>query len=325
MPCCHPVKAFDTGLLTANGKKDFVRCPGYNGDIISLDKIPKFDLSKAPHVSVNGRLYLNEPITQPCGYCVGCRMDKAREWKHRNVLELAYHKDASFITITYDDDHVTSTPEGELVLDKRDFQLFLKRLRNTIGPFRFFGCAEYGEKGLRPHGHFIIYGHWLGSQLYGVNHWQSDILAKCWTKGFHDVQMVTPGSIAYVSGYVEKKQLDPNWFSYSVKPFLMMSTRPGIGFPYLFDHAEDIRKTHKIYGAFSDTNKKFTSAKVPASMLRKFDGEVWLEEFKKAQQFAGRKFERLNKAVYKMKDMEKIGFARGDALELSLIERSRKL
>lgn len=324
MPCCHPVKAFDTGLLTENGKKELVRCPGFTGDFISVDKIPKYDLSKAPHVNLNGRLYLTSYVTQPCGYCVGCRMDKAKQWKHRNVLELAYHSAASFITITYDDEHLPNV-DGEMVLNKEDFQLFLKRLRKYIGPFRYFGCGEYGEQGLRPHGHFIIYGVWLGDKSVGINRWHSSILAKCWPFGFHEVQMVTPGSIAYVSGYVEKKQLDPNWFSYSVKPFLMSSRRPGIGMQYVVDHAESIKSTGKIYGAFSETNKKFTSAKIPASMLRKFDGQEWLDAFKEAQQAAGKSMEELNKIVYKDTDAERIGFFRGDCLEHELLERRRKL
>ena len=91
----------------------------------------------------------------PCGRCVACRLNRAREWSLRIMNELAYHKDACFLTLTYDDEHL---PEDKS-LSKRDFQLFMKRFRKDFGlPVRFFACGEYGKKTFRPHYHVIFFG-----------------------------------------------------------------------------------------------------------------------------------------------------------------------
>lgn len=77
-------------------------------------------------------------IKIPCGKCVGCRLEYSRQWANRCMLELQYHDSAYFCTFTYDDDHVPRTyypdPEtGEafpaMTLQKRDFQLLMKRIR----------------------------------------------------------------------------------------------------------------------------------------------------------------------------------------------------
>lgn len=42
-------------------------------------------------------------------------------------------------------------------LNKRDVQLFLKRLRNAGFHFQYFGCGEYGDLSARPHYHLLIF------------------------------------------------------------------------------------------------------------------------------------------------------------------------
>ena len=59
----------------------------------------------------------------------------------------------SFVTLTYDDEHLP----GDQCLDHRDFQLFMKRLRKRF-PSRFFMCGEYGGLNGRPHYHSILFG-----------------------------------------------------------------------------------------------------------------------------------------------------------------------
>ena len=96
-----------------------------------------------------------EEIKLPCGQCIGCRLDRSRQWANRCMLELQYHDSAFFVTLTYDDFHVPKSyyadPEtGEaytsLTLCKRDFQLWMKRLRKKFSEdkIRFFACGEYG-------------------------------------------------------------------------------------------------------------------------------------------------------------------------------------
>lgn len=113
----------------------------------------------------------NDPecIQIPCGKCVGCRLERSRQWANRCMLELQYHKSAYFVTLTYNDEHVpisyySDSETGEafesLTLRKKDFQNFMKRLRKKFSDqkIRFFACGEYGPQTLRPHYHAIIFG-----------------------------------------------------------------------------------------------------------------------------------------------------------------------
>lgn len=85
------------------------------------------------------------------------------------MLELQYHDSSYFVTLTYDDLHVPKSyypdPEtGEahtsFTLCKRDFQLWMKRLRKKFSDdkIRFFACGEYGGQTKRPHYHVIVFG-----------------------------------------------------------------------------------------------------------------------------------------------------------------------
>lgn len=143
---------------------------------------------------------LNDPelIRIPCGRCIGCRLEYSRQWANRCLLELEYHKEACFVTLTYDDDHVPISryPDpatGEalpcLTLRKRDFQLFMKRFRKALGDvqIRFFAAGEYGRQTFRPHYHAIIFG-WKPKDLIfykqseaGFMYYNSPFMDKIWT------------------------------------------------------------------------------------------------------------------------------------------------
>ena len=83
-------------------------------------------------------------VEVPCGYCVGCRIDRARDWKVRMYHESQMHDSNAYITLTYDDKYLPRN--GTLVLSH--FQKFMKRLRKHYGAnIRFFHAGEYGEIG----------------------------------------------------------------------------------------------------------------------------------------------------------------------------------
>ena len=147
MSCFHPMLAVSTGL-NSNGKRDIKFVSG-----------PTEWESYPP----NARLKI------PCGRCVGCRLERSRQWANRCMLELQYHESSYFVTLTYDDEHVPVTyysenVDGEarsgLTLRARDLQLFMKRLRkeHSYERLRFFACGEYGSNSYRPHYHAIIFG-----------------------------------------------------------------------------------------------------------------------------------------------------------------------
>lgn len=110
-----------------------------------------------------------QSVQIPCGKCIGCRLEYSRQWANRCMLELQYHESAYFLTLTYNDGNLPlrwhvddKTGEAFRVasLVKRDWQLFMKRLRRAFPDqqLRFFMSGEYGEQNFRPHFHAIVFG-----------------------------------------------------------------------------------------------------------------------------------------------------------------------
>ena len=150
----------------------------------------------------------------PCGQCIGCRLERSRQWAIRCVHEASLHTDNCFITLTYSPDCLPS--DGSLNHD--DFQKFFKRLRKHIAPkkIRYYMCGEYGEdlqqpsKLGRPHFHACLFGlDFDDKQLYivrdDVKLYTSATLEKIWGKGFVTIGDVTFESAAYVARYIAKK------------------------------------------------------------------------------------------------------------------------
>lgn len=144
-----------------------------------------------------------------CGQCLGCRIRRKQSWVGRLRLEQLCHLHSRFITLTY------AVDPG--VLDYRDFQLFMKRYRESYGPCRFFAVGEYGERNARGHWHAIIFGH--PQEVRG--HWKCD----AWTHGFSYDGECNVKTIGYVAGYVMKGGDDV-----AHRKITRCSLRPGIGF-----------------------------------------------------------------------------------------------
>lgn len=198
-----------------------------------------------------GRLVFNSlkalnpdnPIGLPCGQCIGCRMDRVSQWGLRCMHESQMHSRSSFLTLTFNDEHLPS----DYSVRVRDVQLFNKRLRKLMGPFRFFACGEYGDENQRPHYHALCFGHDFHQdrKLIKVTDfgplYTSELASKAWPFGNIWIGSVTYKSASYVAGYVAKKiggdaaashylRTHPNGTVHQVNPeFATQSRRPGIG------------------------------------------------------------------------------------------------
>lgn len=170
----------------------------------------------------------------------------------RCVHESKCHDVNSFVTLTYDDDHLESPS-----LEYRDFQLFMKRLRKSSeGRLRFFACGEYGEENQRPHFHALLFGKTFGArEKIGSNLYRSPELEKVWPHGMSSFGDVTFQSAAYVARYSIKKINGPLAADHykrvhvstgeivSVSPeFGHMSLKPGIGRPWFDKYWKDVYK-----------------------------------------------------------------------------------
>ena len=201
------------------------------------------------------------PIPLPCGQCVGCLLERSRQWAIRLMKELKLHDRSCFLTLTYDDKHLPLTKKGLPTLSVEDVQLFLKRLRKHFAPepLRFFQCGEYGEKKFRPHYHMILFGEDFCKDRYrvedsrsGFSQYESATLTRLWSNGRAVISEVSFESAAYVARYTLKK-----WYSVGKdfhydgrKPeFTTMSRRPGIGAGYYSEFKNDLYPLDEIVPA----------------------------------------------------------------------------
>lgn len=214
-----------------------------------------FDSKKAVHPY--------EVIKIPCGQCIGCRLDRSRDWALRCVHEASLYNNNCFITLTFDEEHMNKT--GTLV--DSDFQKFMKRLRakyqgldmiNGKYPIRFFHVGEYGELNSRAHHHACIFNFdFLDKELWkvrdGVRLYRSESLEQLWPFGFSAIGDVTFQSAAYCARYCMKKVSGKNakyhyqsvdtetGECFDIKPeYLTMSRRPGIAAEWFKKFSSDV-------------------------------------------------------------------------------------
>jgi hypothetical protein len=247
------------------------------------------------------------------------------------LLELKYHDSAWFCTFTYDDDHVPRTyypdPEtGEaipaLTLQKRDFQLLMKRIRKKFDndKIRFFMSGEYGSQTFRPHYHAILFGLHLddiqpyktvkeGGEYY--TYYNSPSLQECWPYGYVVVGEVTWESCAYTARYVMKKLKGKEakfYAEHNIQPeFTLMSRKPGIARQY-FDENPHCVENQYINVSTPKGGKKF---RPPRYYDKLFDvecpeksAELKALRAKLAQQAMEAKLSNTSLDSYELRDVE---------------------
>ena len=50
--------------------------------------------------------FIDLPVELPCGQCIGCRLEKQRQWAIRIVHEALLWDENMFITLTYNDENL---------------------------------------------------------------------------------------------------------------------------------------------------------------------------------------------------------------------------
>lgn len=195
-------------------------------DIVTLRKIPR-------------------QMMVDCGKCLNCLIKRQIHLQFLAQRELidVYRsgRGASFVTLTYDDDHLPLTDSGHVTLRKADVQNFLKRIRRQMDyyhesvPFKVIYCGEYGDQFQRPHYHLVFLG------LTDVQ--VAKYSRKLWRHGLCDIGVLAQGGLRYVLKYMSKshvvsevKRLRNN---YGVEnPFIHHSV--GLGKDWILRHLHDI-------------------------------------------------------------------------------------
>lgn len=262
-----------------------------------------------------------EKLKLPCGQCVGCRLERSRQWAIRCMHEASLFEYNCFITLTYAPEYlpvVSGTDVPTLRLD--DFQKFMKRLRKRFSgcepapgagaqeetfPIRFFHCGEYGEKTSRPHYHACLFNFDFPDKYYfrkspsGSKLYRSPALEELWPFGNSSIGDVSFQSAAYVARYIMKKvngaeshnhyciatDLETGELLSRVSEYTTMSRRPGIG-SYWFDKFRSDVFPHDfvIVNGRKVRPPRYYDAKLQAVAPFEFE-DVQFERYIKAQKY----------------------------------------
>lgn len=170
-------------------------------------------------------------VTHGCGKCDACLKKRQRDWILRCSWEARKVPYNWIVTLTYSDEWLTFTSKGNATLNKRDFQLFMKRLRKASpdSKIRYLVRGEYGGMFGRPHFHLILFG-FKAYSTEEVGFRISDI----WKYGGVFVDTYSDRAVNYVTSYILKADdLSQYEDDEIVLPFINVSQRPMIGENFL--------------------------------------------------------------------------------------------
>lgn len=242
----------------------------------------------------------------PCRKCVGCQLDRKDDWATRCLLEAQTYgvKKCQFVTFTYRDEDLPE--DGEL--RRRDFQLFMKRLRKWCAKTgrpspRVFYRGEYGEKKGRCHFHAILFNISFGdlqvlfwrskrgkkiahAEVGAVPYSTSPVLASIWTHGNVIIAPVTLETIKYVANYLDKGTSR----TAQIKPFNGYSNRPAIGKQWFDSNIDSYFKHIGLTGKYPVKVVRYFNRKMKESHALMYD--IFMQRLK-AIVLANRPWERI--------------------------------
>lgn len=274
MPCYSPLSGYRSMELNPSGKRSIT-----------------FNSKQA---------YDDNMITIACGNCIGCRLERSRQWAVRCMHEAELHEENCWITLTYSPENL---PENGS-LNRKHFQDFMKRLRHHYSDKKIlvYYCGEYGEKGDRPHFHACLFGmdfedkvHWKTRN--GYKYYVSEILNRIWSKGHCAVGDLTFETAAYTARYVTKKVTGKNAEKHYSRvdmstgeiieltpEFNGMSLKPAIGLNWLKKYSSDVYPDDFVIS-------RGLKVRPPKYYDRKFDLEnpEMLDDLKQRRNFKSKK------------------------------------
>lgn len=236
--------------------------------------------------NINGKM--TDAVQVPCSKCPECLARRVSAWSKRLLTEAQNSDSAHFITLTYDTNSVPITKRGYMGLNKRDLQLFFKRIRKIHSTrtthersIKYYAVGEYGGKTFRPHYHIIAFNIQLdllveSLHLKILEHTDYDgkqhIPLQAWKLGTVTFGKVCGASVGYCMKYISKPSRIPIHANDDrPKEFALMSKRLGADYltPQMIAwHKADL--TERLY-VNVDQGKK-------ASMPRYYKDRIYTEQ-----------------------------------------------
>lgn len=207
----------------------------------------------------------------PCGKCVYCKKRRASGWSFRLQYHMRENPLCSFVTLTYNTDHVPITDKRRMSLEPVHITLFFKRLRQIQKrkddklfqrgivtkyygkKIDYFIAGEYGSRYSRPHYHIILFN------------CAPESVIKAWVcpesgKPYGTLYFgnVSPASIGYTLKYICKDSKVPQYRGDDRVPEFQRMSK-GIGVSYLTSnrikwHLLDL--FDRCYGQLPDSDIK---------------------------------------------------------------------
>lgn len=159
-----------------------------------------------------------------CGKCPECLGKRSSAWALRAVMQARESKNCCMVTLTYDT--FKRDEKGNIIgenlnlqsVDKRDCQLFIKRLREYfdrkkgVKDIKYIISAEYGKRTGRPHYHALLFGIKFDDLIFhkkskrGNKIYISKTLDKLWKNGICtvDASRVSASIAKYCTKYCMK-------------------------------------------------------------------------------------------------------------------------
>lgn len=264
----------------------------------------------------------------PCGQCIGCRLERSRHWAARCLHHASLFKHNSFVTLTYDDEHLQSKS-----LNHQHFQKFIRALRKkskqvltlkkpdlrrALPPetrdggaesqISYYMAGEYGPKNFRPHYHACLFNCAFPDQKYyrttktKSKIYTSDLLTNIWGKGFTSIGEVNYQSAAYIARYIINKQTGNDAWKYYQRvdeetgeitdllpEYNRMSLKPAIGKNWFERYHTDVYPHGVLHVRGADQMPpKYYDKLFKALNLNQF------EQMKKEREVLGREFQKDN-------------------------------
>jgi len=177
----------------------------------------------------------------PCGKCPNCLKRRISNWSFRLMQEDKVSSCSLFVTLTYENPPITEN--GFMNLDKRDLQLFFKKLRKKTTGLKYYAAGEYGGERARPHYHII---------MFNVEPY---LIESTWGLGHVHIGEVNEASVGYTLKYMFKPRKIPlHQRDDRQREFSLMSK--GLGKNYL---SNAVRRWHidgdRLYCVIEDGKK----------------------------------------------------------------------
>lgn len=201
---------------------------------------------------------------------MNCRIRKRKDDTARILLETTTHpRQASFVTLTYNDNNLPVTGEYVPTLEKKKTLKWVNNVQRKIGNFRYYIVGEYGDESGRPHYHMGLF------PTYDA---QVAMLTREWPHGFTSAYPMSPGTAQYLAAYTTKKltsSSDERLLPGQEPEFRTSSRRPPLGHAFVAEVVAQYRTVagRKVTDERGDIEKTFryqgTVYPLPKYVIRK--------------------------------------------------------